>query len=80
MLSICDDSFHKIRNISKYMPQTIKDSVVWLLGARALSVDVELLQRGAFISLVTVAGNASAQRQVLGGGKRSIPGEPWKMG
>lgn len=27
------------------MPQTIKDSVVWLLGARALSVDVELLQR-----------------------------------
>lgn len=37
------------------MPQTIKDSVVWLLGARALSVDVELLQRGAFISLVTVA-------------------------
>lgn len=36
------------------MPQTIKDSVVWLLGAQALGMDVALLQWGAFI-LVTMA-------------------------
>lgn len=44
-----------LRNTSEYMPLTIKDSVVWLLRAQVLGGDVELLQWGAFISLLTVA-------------------------
>lgn len=31
-----DGSFNRLSNISKYMLLTIKDSIVWLLGAQAL--------------------------------------------
>lgn len=51
------------------------------VGKRARAHGSEFEKLGEeLMGKVHEEGNASAQRQVLGGGKRSIPGEPWKMG